>query len=164
LVEAALLLLLAVVGSLIVADTVFTLMPIYADYAVSRIGFEYLVSEVRLLGTRDKRSERRRRKLLPKLEETRRRLSRYSLLRLLLVLPLYIATAYISLTRPLVLPIPCCIPVLAHVAEVACFTTAPIFVALAYVMFLPLLQESLALMLMLKRGWIEAVARRLERW
>ncbi len=160
---AALLLVLASFGSLVVADFVFTLMPFYSDYVVARVGIEYVSFEVSKLPS-DKRGERKRRKLMPKLEEARRRLSRYSLARLFIILPLYVATAFASVSAPILLPVPCCIPVLSHVFKEACFTTAPILVALTYIAFLPLVQESLFTMLMLKRGWVEGIARRLERW
>ncbi len=160
---AALLLLLAVLGSLIVADFVFSLLPTFYDYVTARLGLEYFNSVVRRLGS-DKRSERRKRKLIPKVEEARRRISRASLVRLLVILPLYVATAYVSISTPIVFPVPCCIEVLAVKVKELCVVTAPIYVALAYVMLLPLVQESLAMMLMLKRGWVEWVARRLERW
>lgn len=158
-----LLLLLAVVGSLLVADTVFTLLPGYPDYVTARVALEYVSRELSSLPP-GKRGERRRRKLLPKLEEARRRLSRYSLIRLIIVLPLYAATVLASMSSPLPLPLPCCVPLVAHEVGGFCFATGAVFVALAYIAFLPLVQESPLTMLMLKRGWVEAVARRLERW
>ncbi len=163
--EPTLVLLAAVAGSLVVADVAFTLTPVYPDYVAARLGFEYLVAEARALShARDKRSERRRRKIMPKLEEARRRLSRYSLLKLLLVLPLYAATAFVSMSQPIAMPVACCVPVIAHEVEGLCLTTGPMLVALAYIMLLPMVQESPLLMLMLKRGWVEGVAQRLERW
>ena len=163
-IQLAALLLASALGSLIVADLVFSLLPSFTDYVVARVGVEYLTGELRRLQGGDKRVERRRRKLMPKFEEARRRLSRASLVRLLIILPLYIATAYVSIATPIVFPTPCCIEVLAVKVKGICIVTAPIYVALAYIALLPLVQDSLAMILMLKRGWVEGIARRLERW
>ncbi len=146
-------LIVAAFVSIIVADVVFSLLVNIVEYTRYRVLFEAYMSEFRELRSQggEKRVERRLRKLLPKLEEARRRSSRYAFYRLLILLPLYIGVAITSFRLPILLPDPCCTPIVSIGLEELCGIAAPILVALAYIMFLPLVQESLLMMLILKK-------------
>ena len=115
------------------------------NYAVTKLVLEVSVDELRRLGgQRDKRAERRLRKLKPVFEELRRRFVRIQLYRFLLLLAFYMLSVMMGYRAyQFLIPMKICIPFISFVADGACYTVPVLVVVLGYIFWLPFVEEPL---------------------
>ncbi len=140
--------------TVVIADIVFIYTYKPARYVSSKMELEKAVEEYKRLrdqGAADKRAQRRLRKLLGNVHEKRRIVVRASLYRLLLILPLYFASAISVANIGRLIPSPCCIPLVTISVNGACLVPPSMLLLLAYIALIPLIQESLLSLLLAKR-------------
>ncbi len=140
--------------SILVADFIFISTYDPLRYVKAKIELEKAVAEYRRLSrerVRDKRAERRLRKILADVHDKRRVVVRASFYRLLLLLPLYLAAAITVSSTDKLVPIPCCIPLLSIEVQGYCLILPSTLLLAAYIMFIPLIQEPVIGLLMARR-------------
>jgi len=116
-----------------------------ADLVVAGVAPSYLRDRAEAQAVLEElRGGRRRAKprLVARVEELRRRLKRAAAARMAVLTPIYVALGVGALARAWPVPLSCCIPGLSvEVPGAGCVSSSALVAALAFLAFLPLVQE-----------------------
>ncbi|MET1100872.1 MAG: hypothetical protein ABWW69_00105 [Pyrodictiaceae archaeon] len=143
---------LIALASLLVADFIFTYTYKPLRYIEAKTQLEKALAEYKAVEKRrDKRAERKIRKVSIEVASRRRTVTRASLYRLLLLLPLYFASVLSTASVLIPLPTRCCPPVIAVATKKGCFLESSLILLISYLAFFPLIQESFFSMTLARR-------------
>ena len=132
-------------ASIMIADMVFVLSFRPHKYISAKLELDEALEEYKRIKSRhvlDKRSERKLKKLLGEVNEKRRIVVRATIFRLIILLPMYLAAAFSASSITLAFPYSCCIPLITVEANGECFILPSMVLLIAYIMFIPFIQES----------------------
>ena len=121
----------------------------------ARAELEYAASERRKLassGARGKSQARKLGKLRIRAHTVAGLVKRYTIIRLLLLLPIYVLFSIVFLVRGVAIPVKYCIPLISFEFEGACVTTSAHLAVLTFIAALPVVQDDLIAVLMFKKG------------
>ncbi len=115
---------------------------------------EYAAIERRRLAgtTGGKGRVRRLEKLRARVHTVAGTVKRYTIMRMILLLPVYVLFTLTFLVRGIPLPVRFCIPFLSFTFEGACVTTSAHLAILAFIAALPIVQDDLIAVLMFKKA------------
>jgi hypothetical protein len=114
---------------------------------------EYAAMERRrLLTGRGKSALRRLEKLRARVHTVAGSVKRYTIVRMVLLLPVYILFSLVFLLRGIPLPVRYCIPLISFSFEGSCVTTSAHLAILTFIAALPIVQEDLIAVLMFKKA------------